>query len=83
MGGQTDEWTVETGRLHLVGKSLGTGNAVGLRRGRLTVGLAVGLRVVSVESADAVHLIVNAAGDVLDVLHVGSEAGGEMGTGGA
>lgn len=31
--------------------------------------------VVFVEAADAVHLVVDAAGDVLDVLHVGPDRG--------
>lgn len=40
----------------------------------MVLGEAVGMGdggVVFVEAADAVHLVVDAAGDVLDVLHVG------------
>ena len=37
------------------------------------VGVAMGGRVVFVEAADAIHLVVDAAGDVLDVLHVAPE----------
>ena len=47
----------------------------------MVLGEAVGMGdggVVFVEAADAVHLIVDAAGDVLDVLHVGPDRG-EMG----
>lgn len=40
--------------------------------GRVVIGEAVGLSVVLVESTHAVHLVVDAAGDVFNVLHVGS-----------
>lgn len=53
------------GCLHLVGQHLRTRDPVGLQ-GALPVKLAVGLRVVVfIEPANAVHLIVDAAGDVL------------------
>ena len=39
----------------------------------VALGHSVGMRVVLVEPADPVQLIVDVAGDVLDVLHVGSE----------
>lgn len=41
--------------------------------GRVVIAKAVGLSVVLVEPTDAVHLIVDAAGDVFNVLHVGSD----------
>lgn len=40
--------------------------------GRVVIAKAVGLSVVLVEPTDTVHLIVDAAGDVFNVLHVGS-----------
>lgn len=47
-----------------MGQDLSARDTIGLQ-GRLTVGLAVGLRVVLVEPTHAVHLVVDAAGDVL------------------
>lgn len=41
-------------------------------RGRMVIGETVGLSVILVEPTDTVHLVVDAAGDVFNVLHVGS-----------
>lgn len=40
--------------------------------GGVVIAEAVGLSVVLVESTDTVHLVVDAAGDVFNVLHMGS-----------
>lgn len=47
--------------------------------GRMVFAEAVGLGVILVEPTDAVHLIVDAAGDVFNVLHVGSAVNNMLG----
>lgn len=48
-------------RLHLVGDQVVFSQAVGMSHGC----------VVLIQASDSVHFVVDAAGDVLDVLHVG------------
>lgn len=48
-------------RLHLVGNQVMSCEAVGMSHGC----------VVLIQASDSVHFVVDAAGDVLDVLHVG------------
>lgn len=52
---------------------LTVGECLHLIGGNIVLGHSIGLRVALVEPADPVHLVVDVAGDVLDVLHVGSE----------
>lgn len=56
-----------------LGRNGGSGGGVlDFMGGWVVIAKAVGLSVVLIEPTDTVHLIVDAAGDVFNVLHVGS-----------